>query len=180
MGLVKAVAVVAIVVILEVVAASMLFPGVDATKAMAEELAQGDHGGDDEHAEAGDGHGAHGKHGGGGSHGAGHGDHTKELSLGNYHIVSFNPKTRTTLSVDFELFGVVLAEEEHEFTELFLVHEKRINEQVTIAFRGMELADFTDPGLGLIKRVILEKTNRALGKPLIREVVVCHFSFIPR
>jgi hypothetical protein len=34
--------------------------------------------------------------------------------------------------------------------------------------------------LGLLKRIILEKTNRALGKPLVREAVVSQFSFIER
>ena len=69
---------------------------------------------------------------------------------------------------------------EAEFAERFLLHEKRLNEQVTIAIRGMQAADFTDPGLGLIKRIILEKVNRALGKTLVREAVFSEFSFIER
>jgi flagellar FliL protein len=69
--------------------------------------------------------------------------------------VSFNPATKTSLNIDFELFGVVLAADEEEFNNLFALHEKRLNEQVTVAVRGMEASDFTDPGLGLIKRIIL-------------------------
>jgi flagellar FliL protein len=84
------------------------------------------------------------------------------------------------MSIDFELFGVVLAADEAEFTERFGLHAKRLNEQVTIAIRGMESTDFTDPGLGLIKRVVLEKVNRALGKPLVREAVFSEFAFIER
>jgi flagellar FliL protein len=102
------------------------------------------------------------------------------VSLGTYHVVSFNPSTGTSMSIDFELFGVVLAAEEAEFAERFLLHEKRLNEQVTIAIRGMESADFTDPGLGLIKRIILEKVNRALGKTLVRECLFSEFAFIER
>ncbi len=102
------------------------------------------------------------------------------MTLGSYHIVSFNPKTSTSLSIDFDLFGVVLAEEEAEFSHLYTAHEKRISEQITIAVRGMEASDLTDPGLGLIKRIILEKTNRALGKPLVREAIVSQFSFMER
>jgi flagellar FliL protein len=55
-----------------------------------------------------------------------------------------------------------------------------MNEQVTIAIRGMQPADFTDPGLGLIKRVILEKVNRALGKSIVREAIFSEFSFVER
>ena len=57
---------------------------------------------------------------------------------------------------------------------------RSLKEQVTIAIRGMQATDFTDPGLGLIKRIILEKTNRALGEPLVREAVFSEFSFIER
>ena len=41
-------------------------------------------------------------------------------------------------------------------------------------------SDLTEAGLGLIKRKILEKTNRALGKPLLQEAVFSKFSFIER
>ena len=41
--------------------------------------------------------------------------------------------------------------------------------------RSAELADLTDPGLGLIKRQILEKTNRALGKPVLQGIVFSDF-----
>lgn len=173
MTLIKAIAFVSVIVVLEVGAGAMFFPTAEETKAVGEKLAQagkepGEEAPDHKHATEG----AHGS--------AEHGVHTRESNLGTYHIVSYNPKTNKSLSVDFELFGVLLAEEEHEFTELYTVHEKRINEQVTIAVRGMEVADFTDPGLALIKRVILEKTNRALGKPLVREIIVSQFSFLER
>ena len=105
---------------------------------------------------------------------------TREVSLGDYHVVAFNPSTGASMNIDFELFGVVLAEEETDFAERFLLHEKRLNEQVTIAIRGMQPDDFTDPGLGLIKRIILEKVNRALGKTIVREAVFSEFSFIER
>jgi hypothetical protein len=169
--LVKAVAFVSVIVILEVAAATVFLPTAEETRKIGEQLAEaaqhdeGDgaesekaHGGEEQQVLAG----------------------TKEVTLGTYHVVSFNPSTGTSMSIDFNLFGVVLAEDEAEFAERFLLHEKRLNEQVTIAIRGMESADFTDPGLGLIKRIILEKVNRALGKTLVREAVFSEFSFIER
>ena len=42
---------------------------------------------------------------------------TVELSLGPYHVIAFNPSTGASMSIDFELFGVVLAADEPEFTK---------------------------------------------------------------
>lgn len=181
MTLVKGAAAVSVVVLLEAAAAMMFIPTADETRAIAQELASGAHATADAHAH--EEHASHGEHGGHdsqGGHGGGHGAATHEAPLGTYHVVSYNPATQTSLNIDFELFGVVLASEVEDFNHLFALHEKRINEQVTIAIRGMEAADFTDPGLGLIKRIILEKTNRALGKPLVREAVFSEFSFMER
>ena len=38
----------------------------------------------------------------------------------------------------------------------------------------------TDAGLGLIKRQLLEKTNRALGEPMLKEVLFSKFNFVER
>jgi flagellar FliL protein len=173
MTLVKAIAIVSVIVLAQVCAASMLLPSAEDTLAVGKQFAgdhheaEGEHG-DEGHAEE-DGHGE-----------GGHGAHAVEVNLGAYHIVSFNPKTGKGLSVDFELFGTVLAEEKGDFDHLYVAHEKRVSEQITIAVRGLQVEDLADPGLGLIKRIILEKTNRALGKPLVREAVISQFSFIER
>jgi hypothetical protein len=49
-----------------------------------------------------------------------------------------------------------------------------------MTLHGAESADLTDAGLGLIKRRILEKTNRALGQPLLKEVLFSKFNFVER
>jgi flagellar FliL protein len=49
-----------------------------------------------------------------------------------------------------------------------------------MTLHGAESSDLTDSGLGLLKRRILEKTNRALGLPLLREVLFSKFSFVER
>jgi flagellar FliL protein len=178
MTVVKAAAIVSIIVLLQVTAAAFLIPSPEQTRQAAEKLAHASHGtepaGAEHEAAEGEEGGHHAGDGGGEAH------ETREVKLGSFHVVSFNPKTGTSLSIDFELFGAVLADEEAEFSHLFTAHEKRISEQITIAVRGMEAADLTDPGLGLIKRIILEKTNRALGKPLIREAIISEFSFMER
>jgi flagellar FliL protein len=172
MSLVKALAIISVIVLAQVCAAAMLLPSAEETRELGKELARAEHGKADHDGEGAD----HGEE----AHGEGHGEHAREVTLGTYHIVSFNPKTGASLSVDFELFGTVLAEEEPEFAHLYEAHQKRISEQITIAIRGLQADDLTDPGLGLIKRTILEKTNRALGKPLVREAIISQFSFVER
>jgi flagellar FliL protein len=78
------------------------------------------------------------------------------------------------------VYGTVLAEEAPEFEHRFEKSNARIREQITMTMHGTESADLTDAGLGLIKRQILEKTNRALGQPLIKEVLFSKFNFVER
>ena len=104
----------------------------------------------------------------------------REVELGTYNITRFNPATNTTLAIDFELYGTVLAEDVTDFEHHFENSKARIREQVTMTLHGAESTDLTDAGLGLIKRQILEKTNRALGEPLLKEVLFSKFNFVER
>jgi len=168
--LIKAVAFVSVIVIVQIVVASMLAPSAKDTERLGQELANAaagkaaEHGHDetdDKHHE-GDDHDLH------------------EVELGSFNVTRFNPATRTTLAIDFSLYGTVLAEEAPEFEHRFEKSNARIKEQVTMTLHGVESSDLTDAGLGLIKRQILEKTNRALGRPLLKEVLFSKFNFVER
>jgi flagellar FliL protein len=110
----------------------------------------------------------------------GDGDELHEVELGIYNITRYNPATGTTLAIDFELYGTVLASDLNEFEHEFEKSKARFREQVTMTLHGAESADLTDAGLGLLKRQILEKTNRAIGQPLLKEVLFSKFSFVER
>jgi flagellar FliL protein len=169
--IVKAVAFVSVIVVLEIVAAAMLAPSAQETEKLAEQLAAASKGeaAHDEGEEHHDGHEEHHDH-----------EELHEVELGSFNITRFNPTTNTTLAIDFELFGTVLADEETEFHHLFEHSKARVREQVTMTLHSAESADLRDAGLGLIKRRILEKTNRALGQPLLKEVLFSKFSFVER
>lgn len=180
MTLVKALAVVSVLVLLQLVAVAMLIPSAQETTKIAEQLVAADAAHEAEEAE-----GAAAAHGeaGGEEHSAdGHGgEHAMhEVKLGSYHVVTFNTETGTSLNIDFELYGTVLAKEEEEFSHLFGDNEVRVREQILVTVRGSEVADLSDPDLGLLKRKILEKVNRTLGKPLLSEAIFSKFSFIER
>jgi hypothetical protein len=169
---VKAVAFISVIVVLEVAAASMLVPSASETADTAEKLAAAEAAkemvqGDDasgQNAEA---------------------DSLalrdmREVSLGSYHVPIYNADSGSSLNVDFELYGTVLEEEEGDFFLLYEANQIRIREQILVTIRSTAVTDLTEAGLGLIKRKILEKTNRALGKPLLHEAVFSKFSFIER
>lgn len=103
-----------------------------------------------------------------------------EVSLGSFHVLSYNPNSGSRTNVDFELFATVLEDETGDFENLYETNKQRVREQVLVTLRGTEMTDLTDPTLDLIKRKILEKINRTLGKPLLQEAIFSKFSFEER
>ena len=168
MGLIKAVAFVAILVVVQLVAASMLLPSAQETEKLARDLsraAKGAEYGDDLSEDAAP---------------VDESEAMSEVELGAFNITRFNPDSDKTLNIDFMVFGVVLLEEEADFLADFESSRSRIEEQIVMTMHGAKISDLSSAGLGLIKRQILEKTNRALGKPLLREVVFTKLNFVER
>src|SRR2546423_14170127 len=166
--LIKAVAFVSVIVIVQIVVASMLAPSAQDTAKLAKDIAAAANG---QSAEAQDEHAKEAK---------GPEKNLKEVDLGTYNITRYNPTTNTTMAIDFELFGTVLADDAAQFQHHFETSNARIKEQITLTMHSAESSDLTDSGLGLIKRQILEKTNRALGQPLLKEVLFSKFNFVER
>lgn len=134
----------------------------------------GKHASHDPHGDhADDSHGKAGEHGEAGEHGVA--GEEREIDMGEYSLTAFQPASNTTLLINFHLYGTIGSEDEHHFNEQYEVNKHRIRDQVLTTIRSAEMADLTDPGLGLIKRQILEKTNRALGKPLLQGIVFSDF-----
>lgn len=170
MKIVKAVAFVSILVIVQVVGASMLIPSAADTERLAKQYIAAQEG---ETAAAA-------AHDSEDHAGAEAGDDTVEVELGSFNVTHFNPASNSTLSVDFELYGSVLASDQAEFEHLLEKNKVRLREQVLMTLHSAQSKDLTDAGLGLIKRQILEKTNRALGHPMLREVLFSKFNFVER
>jgi flagellar FliL protein len=109
-----------------------------------------------------------------------HDDHgaTVEMDLENFTVTAYQPSSGTTLRIMFHLYAAVAEEEEQDFHHLLEEHKHRIREQVIVILRSSEIADLTDAGLGLIKRKLLDKINKSLGKPIVKSVIVSDFTFI--
>jgi flagellar FliL protein len=101
-----------------------------------------------------------------------------EVDLGKYNIVIHHPGSNVTIRVNFHLIGTVPGEELHEFEELLVKNQHRLRDQAIFEVRNCQIDDLTDPGLALLKRRILAKSNDLLGKPLLHSVVFSDFSFV--
>jgi flagellar basal body-associated protein FliL len=101
-----------------------------------------------------------------------------EVDLGEFNVTAYQPASNTTLRIDFHLFGTVAVKDQKEFMSRLEENLHRFREQVIVTVRSSEITDLTDAGLGLVKRKIMEKTNRMLGKQLLQMVIFSDFSFI--
>ena len=101
-----------------------------------------------------------------------------EVDLGKYNVVVHHPASNVTLRVNFHLIGTVVTDEQHEFEELLSKNQHRLRDQAIFEIRNCQIDDLTDPGLALLKRRILAKSNDLLGKPLLHSVVFSDFSFV--
>ena len=166
-----AASVVSVVILGEVLAAYLLIPGQDELEAWAKERSQASK----RHA---DNPTAAGKPGGEGEAKAGYGEPETEVDLGKFSIVVHKPAQSYTMRINFHLIGTVKEEEREEFSHLLDKCQHRLRDQVIYEVRNSEIGDLTDPGLALIKRKILGKSNDLLGKPLLHTVVFSDYSFV--
>ena len=122
-----------------------------------------------------------------GAHGADHGKAAKEVvhhgeqeevDLGEFTVTAYQPVSNSTLFINFHLYGSILHKHSEEFSHRVTDSKFRIRDNVIVIIRSAEMADLTDAGLGLIKRRILETTNKTLGKPLLQAVMFSDFSFV--
>lgn len=151
------------VILVECFAAWMVIPSTADIEAHVKARTPEKHGDDEEHSE----HDSHGE-----SHGA-----SVEVELGKYNITVTRPASEITLKVSFVLIGTVAEHDHTPFEDLLAKNQHRLRDKIIFEIRNCELADLTDPGLGLIKRRILAKSNELLGKPILESVVFSEFSY---
>jgi hypothetical protein len=103
---------------------------------------------------------------------------TVEIPLGDYNLTIPQRNSNSALRADFTLAGTVLASDESTFANLMEKHPARFREAVLYEFRNSEREDLDEPELGLIKRRILERSNKLFGKPILKTLMIPDFSYI--
>jgi flagellar FliL protein len=185
------------IVLVEAIAAYFYLPGAPQTSqaiastgeenADASDEAEHSDSADDAHASGGhgakaDGHKADKKDEGHGGHGeeakkkVAIGDQS-EIDLGQFNVTGYQPVSNSTLIITFHLYGTVKTKHTDDFEQRFEESKHRVRDNIIAIVRSAEVTDLTDAGLGLIKRRVLETTNKTLGKPLVQSVMFSEFSF---
>jgi flagellar FliL protein len=100
-----------------------------------------------------------------------------EVDLGKFDVNSYQPKANTTSIIDFHLYATIASSDKSAFGASIEQNKNRLRDQVLVIIRSADLAELTEPGLGLLKRRILEKSNAILGKAFLRTVIFGDFSF---
>jgi flagellar FliL protein len=105
-------------------------------------------------------------------------EHEAEVELGKFNIIVHKPAENLTMRVNFHLIGTVPEKEHKEFEELYAKCEHRLRDQIIFEVRKSDVAELSDPGLALLKRKILAKSNELLGKSMLHTIVFSDFAFI--
>ncbi len=126
----------------------------------------------------GGGHGAHGKEGKEAKEAVAHHGDQEEVDLGEFTVTAYQPVSNSTLFISFHLYGTILHKHGEDFEQRLSDTKFRVRDNVIVIIRSAEISDLTDAGLGLIKRRILETTNKTLGKALLQSVMFSDFSFV--
>lgn len=100
-----------------------------------------------------------------------------EVDLGEFRPTTYQPMTETQIRIEFMLWGTVNKVDEEEFSEIYEKTKHRFRDEVNTVVRSSDLDDLRAAELGLIRRKILEKSNRIFGKPYLKAVVFSEFNF---
>ncbi len=100
-----------------------------------------------------------------------------EVELGAFSLAIHQPSSNTTFNVTCRVMATIAKADQAEYIKLLANNSNRIRERIIIEFRSAEVPELTDPGLGLMKRRILEKTNQLLGKPLLKSIMFPDYNY---
>ncbi len=99
------------------------------------------------------------------------------LDLGRFRIRELHPAQGETTSVMLTL-QLALSPKVKESTVEALQHwHHRLRDQTIIAIRVADTADFSEPGLKRLRRLILLRVNRLFKQPLVEEIFFTEFTF---
>ncbi len=101
-----------------------------------------------------------------------------EVDFGSFNITAVQPATNSSLRIDFKVAGTVDKDKKDKVVELFEAKKYRFANNVEYIIRNAEVSELNDPGLGLIQRQILTKSNRLFGETLVKEILITGFSLV--
>jgi hypothetical protein len=112
------------------------------------------------------------------SHG-GHDEHNveTEVDLGTFSLTVSVARTRPLL-LSFHLYGTLNESKHAEFAARYEAQHHRLRQEVLVLLRGTDITLLTDPDLIELKKQLLARLNRLLGKASLNEVIVSDFAIL--
>jgi flagellar basal body-associated protein FliL len=100
-----------------------------------------------------------------------------EVDLGTFSLTVSVARAKPML-LSFHLYGTLNESKHAEFAARYEAQHHRLRQEVLVLLRGTDLALLTDPDLIELKKQLLARLNRLLGKASLNEVIVSDFAII--
>lgn len=96
--------------------------------------------------------------------------------LGSFRLREFRPTRNETAILLFAVHLKLHADVSEKTVERLDNWKQRLRNEALTAVRSVELADYQDPGLVRLQKVILLRINRLLPMPLVERIYVTEFT----
>ena len=100
-----------------------------------------------------------------------------EVDLGTFSLTVSVAKSRPML-LSFHLYGTLNESKHSEFAARFEAQHHRLRQEVLVLLRGTDMTLLTDPDLTELKKQLLARLNRLLGKASLNDVIVSDFAIL--
>jgi len=97
-----------------------------------------------------------------------------EVDLGTFSLTVSVARSKPLL-LSFHLYGTLNESKHSEFAARYEAQHHRLRQEVLVLLRGTDLTLLTDPDLTELKKQLLARINRLLGKASLNEVIVSRF-----
>ena len=99
------------------------------------------------------------------------------IDLGDFRLNELRPASNEVAKLTFKMHLVVSPSMTKKQTRQLEKWQHRLRDQVHIAIRTMEIKDFQEPSLNLLRRKILLRVNRLFQAKVIDEVLLTEYLF---
>jgi len=99
------------------------------------------------------------------------------FDLGHFKINDLRPTRNEVAKLTFKMHLVVSPELSERQVAALENWEHRLRDQVHIAIRTMEIKEFQEPSLSLLRRKVLLRVNRLFQKQVFDEVLLTEYLF---
>ena len=107
----------------------------------------------------------------------GHEEHNveTEVDLGTFSLTVSVAQAKPLL-LSFHLYGTLNEAKHAEFTARYEAQHHRLRQEVLVLMRGTDMDMLTDPDLTELKKLLLARINRLLGKASLNDIVISDFA----